>query len=283
MDALQELMERMAVKDSAAGDDEYIGEDGLIHCKVCKGRRETVLHMVVQGVPVDRRVRCLCRCGTEERDRKAAEQAKRETEQRLKAIRGASLMDNKFREARFASAYANQHNQKNLRICKSYVTDFQKMESNNQGLLFWGDVGTGKSFAAACIANELMDRGVSVVMTSFVKLLELIRSQEQEERIINLLTTARLVIFDDLGAERSTEYAIEKVYNIVDSRYRSNRPMLVTTNLTFDDMLDEEDMRYSRIYDRLFEVCYPIQWTGYSWRKAKAQSRMEQMKKRIEG
>ena len=69
----------------------------------------------------------------------------------------------------------------------------------------------------------------------------------------------------------------------MDSRYRSNRPMLVTTNLTFDDMLDEEDMRYSRIYDRLFEVCYPIQWTGYSWRKAKAQSRMEQMKKRIEG
>ena len=100
---------------------------------------------------------------------------------------------------------------------------------------------------------------------------------EDESDIIRKLNRAKLVIFDDLGAERSTDYAIERVYNIVDSRYRSKLPMILTTNLTIEEMKQEEDIRYTRIYDRVFETCYPMQFTGPSLRKKEASRRFNEM------
>ena len=165
-----------------------------------------------------------------------------------------------------------------------YAEKFDLMLEKNQGLLFWGDVGTGKSYAAACIANHLLDRKVPVIMTSFVKLLEVIQaSREDEPAILSRLGYARLVIFDDLGAERGTDYALEKVYNIIDSRYRASLPMILTTNLTLKEMKEATDIRYSRIYDRIFEVCYPMEFTGPSWRKVEASRRFEEMRQFLEG
>ena len=112
------------------------------------------------------------------------------------------------------------------------------------------------------------------------KLLELIQGgEEKESDIIARMNSAKLVIFDDLGAERNTDYALEKIYNIIDSRYRRKLPMLLTTNLTIDEMKDEEDRRYSRIYDRIFETCYTMQFTGPSWRKKEASRRFTEMEK----
>ena len=112
------------------------------------------------------------------------------------------------------------------------------------------------------------------------KLLELIQGgEEKESDIIARMNSAKLVIFDDLGAERNTDYALEKIYNIIDSRYRRKLPMLLTTNLTIDEMKDEEDRRYSRIYDRIFETCYSMQFTGPSWRKKEASRRFTEMEK----
>ena len=78
---------------------------------------------------------------------------------------------------------------------------------------------------------------VPVVMTSFVKILEAIQNnKDRESDLISRLNRTRLVIFDDLGAERGTDYALEKVYNIIDERYRKKLPMILTTNLTLDEM-----------------------------------------------
>ena len=84
-------------------------------------------------------------------------------------------------------------------------------------------------------------------MTSFVKLLDLASGKPGGDAVLSRLSCAKLVIFDDLGAERSTDYALEKVYNIIDTRYRNKLPMILTTNLTIDDMKSESDIRYSRI------------------------------------
>ena len=171
------------------------------------------------------------RCKQEkEAKEKRREQARKDME-RVSRLRKASLMDEKFKEARFATFQITKYNSRNLKLCQRYVSGFDEMMAKNQGLIFWGDVGTGKSYAAACIANELLSKGVPVVMTSLVKILELVQAgDEKESDIISRLKSARLVIFDDLGAERSTDYALEKIYNIIDSRYRSKEPMLLTTN-----------------------------------------------------
>lgn len=97
------------------------------------------------------------------------------------------------------------------------------------------------------------------------------------------MNSASLVILDDLGAERNTDYALEIVYNVIDSRYRSRKPMIITTNLTLSEMQNPPDIRYSRIYDRIFEVCYPVEFTGKSLRMKEAASRFDDMKSLLEG
>lgn len=100
-------------------------------------------------------------------------------------------------------------------------------------------------------------------MTSFIELLSMIQAEKQgESDVLCALDAAKLVVLDDLGAERSTDYALEKVYNIIDRRYRKCLPMIITTNLSIQDMAQEEDVRYKRIYNRLIEVCEPVQITG---------------------
>jgi DNA replication protein DnaC len=67
-----------------------------------------------------------------------------------------------------------------------------------------------------------------------------------------------LLVFDDLGAERGTEFAREQVYNVVNARWESGRPFIVTTNLTLQEMQNEEQMVLKRIYDRVLDVCRPV-------------------------
>lgn len=156
------------------------------------------------------------------------------------------------------------------------------MKEKNQGLLLYGPVGTGKSYTAACIANALMEQSVTVVMTSFVKILQDIQSVGNEANYIQILNSASLLIIDDLGAERNTDYALEKVYNIIDSRSRTDKPMILTTNLELSDMLECTDIRYKRVYDRIFETCYPVEMKGKSFREIEAAQRFEEMQKFLE-
>lgn len=196
----------------------------------------------------------------------------------IQKLRSVSLMDERFSGANFGQYKVTRYNEQNTKLCKRYATKFDLMLEKNQGLIFWGDVGTGKSFAAASIANYLLEHKVPVVMTSLVEILKAIQEgSSMESEIIARMNRAKLLILDDLGAERSTDYALEKVYNIIDIRYRRKLPMILTTNLTIDAMKKETDIRYKRIYDRIFENCYPMQWTGPSWRKQEAARRFNDM------
>ena len=72
-------------------------------------------------------------------------------------------------------------------------------------------------------------------------------------------------MLDDLGQERQTEAISEALYKILDARYQSGRPAVVTTNLSLGDLSRPADLTHSRIYDRL-KRCRPIQITGKSLR-----------------
>ena len=64
---------------------------------------------------------------------------------------------------------------------------------------------------------------------------------------------------------------------MVDSRIRAGKPLILTTNLDLSDMLDCQDIRYKRVYDRIFEACYPVQMSGESFRQMEAAERFDAM------
>lgn len=271
---LPPLLPQEEVSPEQEGD--YKDEQGLLVCGVC-GRHKQV-HIIHKDLGLDFTVPCLCDCQVKKEKEEKARKEQEEKIRKLESIRSASLMSDKFKDATFESYIRKPQNEKAYKIARNYVDKFSLMKEKNQGLLFYGSVGTGKSFTSACIANALLNRGTTVVMTSFVKLLQDIQmDKEQEDRYMRIMETVSLLIIDDLGAERNTPYALEKVYNVIDTRVRSNLPMILTTNLSMDQMQNPESMEYSRIYDRIFEVCYPIAMVGESMRTQKAKDRYFEM------
>lgn len=267
-----------AAKADKNAEDYY--KDGVLVCGKCHTNKEKKIQLAGECVTV----RCICKCESEERERIQKRKDYEEEMRRIERLKVASLMDAKLKSATLKTFTQKEDNQKLYTIVKNYVDNFETFYKSNRGLLFWGTVGTGKSYAAACIANELLNRKTPVVMTSFVKVLQVIQDNtENETEFVNRLCAARLLIIDDLGTERNTDYALEKVYNVIDSRYRTGKPLILTTNLNLQDMQMTQDIRYQRIYDRIFEMCHPVMVNGTSWRINQAKERFNETKRLLEG
>ena len=260
----------------AEGD--HIGEDGLVYCGKCGSRKQ----LRVKFGDKTHVVRCVCKCESKELEEKKRQEEYEEQMRRINRLKEASMMDKKYREVTFDKYEVREENKKVFEMAKKYADRFQNMYKKNQGLLLYGPVGTGKSFTAACIGNYLLDNAKPVIMTSFVKILQDIWEKDREAEYITILNSASLLIVDDLGTERETDYALEKVYNIIDSRVRANKPMIITSNLELNDMMECEDIRKKRIYDRILECCYPMYVGGKSFRMMKAAQRFDEMKDFLE-
>jgi len=270
-------------------DGDYLDDEGLLMCGKCHTRRQMVIKIPAPNGQ-QREIKVFRQCDCRKAAEEAAAERKRRTEEAeafaklLKDLKGQSLMDDRTAGHTFDNYQQTADNARNLKLCRRYAEHFNEMLEKNQGLLMYGSVGTGKSFSAACIANYLLNSGVSVIMTSFVKLLDAMQSSKDDDQaLIDRMNKVKLLIIDDLGAERGSDYTLEKVYNIIDSRYRAKLPIILTTNLDLKQMKDEDDIRYERIYDRIFELCYPMQYTGKSWRKTEANRRFKNMRAFLEG
>lgn len=240
---IRALIDKAAAGMELAGDEYIDPADGLIHCKKCGGQRQTVVPCF--GKPGYFMPRCICQCQREaEEQRKAAEERQRRME-RIKRRKAQGLQDRYLYDYTFA---------------------------NDNGLLLFGDVGTGKSFFAGCIANALLDRDVPVLMTNFPTILNRLTGMFSEDKadFIASFDEYDLLIIDDLGVERSTEYAMEQMFFVIDSRYRSCRPMIITTNLKLDELKNPLDLAHARIYDRILDRCAPILFAGKNFREENA-------------
>lgn len=266
--------------------DDYYGEDGLLYCGRCRTKKESRI-MVPDfkngGPKREKVVSVVCRCRQEQMEKEKQREKHEEEMRRLESLGKSSLIEEKFKNATLGNFQKTKDNQRLYAVARKYVDQFPEMVKENQGLLFYGVVGTGKSYTAACIANELLAKSTSVVMTSFVKILqEIQKSQTDEGVFMEKLNVPKLLIIDDLGTERNTDYALEKVYNVIDSRYRVKMPLILTTNMSLQEMQETTDIRYKRIYDRIFEMCYPVRVEGRSWREQEAERRFDRMKKFLE-
>lgn len=259
-------------------DGDYTGEDGLVYCGVCGKNKQ----LRISFGDKEHVVRCLCKCEVKDLEEKKRQEEYEEQMRRINRLKDASMMDSKFRNVTFDKYEVRDENIKAFGLAKKYAERFHEMYGKNQGILLYGPVGTGKSYTAACIANYLLGNMKSVIMTSFVKILQDIWDENKEAEYITILNSASLLIIDDLGTERETDYALEKVYNIIDSRVRANKPMIITSNLELKDMMDCDDIRKKRIYDRILECCYPVFVGGKSFRMLKAAERFDEMKDFLE-
>ena len=277
MTQLSESIEKM-FSDRDLQEDEYRNEaDNLIYCAKCNTPRQHQIAVLGKEmiVPVP------CRCQQEQRDKEEAERKQREFMEQVSRLKSNGLQDKALREYTFANAKGYNPE---IRKAHDYVTHWEEMKAKSIGLLLWGDVGTGKSFFAGCIANALLEQGIPVLMTNFSRILNSLSGMYSDEKnqFIDNLNRYSLLIIDDLGIERSTEFALEQVFNIIDSRYRSKLPLIVTTNMTLDELKHPQDSARSRIYDRVLERCVPLKINNQNIRQKNAAENIKEARKILE-
>lgn len=250
----------------AAAPGDFVADDGFLHCGVCGKRKEFKLPLNGHMVPT------LCDCGKAERARLEQAEEQRREQARLAELASYSLIDRRFRESTFDRAVETPENAKALRIARDYCKNWAANLERNVGLVFYGNPGTGKTFLSACIANELMRQGVPVLATSIIKL----GSVDAKTLVETLygVRNAELVVLDDFGAERDTPTMRERVYSVIDSRYASMRPMIVTTNMDLAQMRESTDIHDKRVYERVRAMCKVVKLQGDSWRAREAAALM---------
>ena len=258
---LSEVMadiERRAAERNAEREGDYY-KDGLLMCGRCRTPKQTRINLM----GIEKTVFCICRCGQEE-ERREAERIKAEDE---------ALQKKRLREdlGEMANCTFDRDDGKNdylTGIAKRYVEHFTEVLEDGKGLLLFGNCGTGKTYIAACICNALIDRGYTCAMTSFVRVTnDLFGMSSGRNDYIDRLMSNDLLVIDDLAAERETDYMNEIVTSVIDARCKTKKPLIVTTNLTAEQLKRTGDIRKQRIYSRLFEMCIPIEVKGEDRRR----------------
>ena len=139
---------------------------------------------------------------------------------------------------------------------KRYVRNIDSNLDSGRGLWLVGDVGTGKTTLAMLASKAALDAGRSVVIHSLPRLLNLIRGAiESEDGMLDFLdrlTAVDLLHIDDLGVEHTTDWVLEQLYSIINTRYEDERAMIVTTNLMPDKLIEQIG---ERTVSRLVGIC----------------------------
>lgn len=240
----------------------HLGDDGLLYCNRCYTARQSRFEMFGKV----RTVNCLCQCMAEERAKQEAERKRQEYMTRVMSNRAVGFPDKELMNCTFEADDGAMPVITNA--MKAYVDNFRELRKNGKGLLLYGDVGTGKTFFAACIVNALISNGYPCLMTNFSRLTNQLSGMwEGKQEYIDSLGMFALVAIDDLGVERDTEYMNENVTTIIDSLYRAKVPMIITSNYTPKQLTESCEIRKKRVYDRMLERCHPVKVNGASRRK----------------
>lgn len=143
-----------------------------------------------------------------------------------------------------------------VQAVRRYVRDIDANLDAGHGLWLMGDVGTGKTTLAMIVSKAALDAGRSVAIYSLPRLLNLIRGAIETEAgmvgFLERLAAVDLLHIDDLGVENTTEWVLEQLYSIVNTRYEDERAMIVTTNLRYEELIAQLG---ERTVSRLVAIC----------------------------
>lgn len=263
---LIENIVREASRDSHYEEGDYLNEDGLLMCGKCHTPKQCRFTATWDGK--EKKPYTPCDCA---RERKAAEeQARRAQDLRIEVNRLRKLGFPDSEMADWTFAHDDGIDPRTTSIARRYVDNFPEMKKRGKGLLLYGTVGTGKTHAAACIANELINQGRPCLVTNFSRITNTLQGMfDGKQRYLDDFNRLDLLVIDDLASERDTSYMNEMIFNIIDSRYRSGKPLIVTSNLTKTDLMAPGSIERQRIYSRLLEMCVPVEIKGADRRQKK--------------
>ncbi len=254
-------------------ENEVIKND-LLMCSVCGDIKIVVIgnnKIIVASA-------CQCTRKKEFEEKQAEEE--RNNREKIKSNIDKSLIGDRYKDFTFSNVdyEARSGNIKEFSLivnrCIRYADNFEEILKHGDSIYFYGDVGTGKTFLAHCIGNELMSKGYTVYFTSVIEIDRTIRdtyqygSKTSESEIMEILANADLLVIDDIGTERISEFKQEKLYDIINKRYINLMPMIFTSEFNLRDLINKGLEK--RTVDRMREMIKgAFKLSGQSYRTQK--------------
>ena len=244
-------------------------KNGVLYCSKCNTPKESNIKIfdIIKKVP------CACLC---EYEKYVSEKKSHEMKEKIQELKRNGIADPIFCKWTFD---IDDGKTPAIRYAHKYANNWEEMLKQNIGLLLSGPPGVGKTFITSCIGNAIILKLYPVLMTSFPRLLnELINIKEEKNLFYNRLNKFSLLIIDDFGIERQSDFVTESIFQIIDNRYKMNLPLIISTNIPINEIKTIPDIKQRRIYDRILEMCIPIEVKGPNRRQNIASKKMDNIR-----
>ena len=194
-------------------------------------------------------------------------------QKKFEKIFRTSKLPKKYIDKTFSDYEVTTDNKKAVDAAKEFL------KNPSQGLRFYSMPGRGKTFLSAIIAQEFLKQGHTIIFGDVPSILEDLKNTFDKDgdkktfELMDTLATVDLLILDDLGTETPTEWAVERLYLIINQRYNAEKPIIVTTNYKIQELEKRlnnpknktENMSSvtgSRIVSRILEMCKGVELKG---------------------
>ena len=267
--------------DVKPGENEYLGEDGLIYCSVCNKPKQALGELKC-GMVMKHRSQCDCeKKMMEEQKRKSEAEEKRRI---VSLLRKRCFENSKAIECTFENSLLNNAAYK---LCFNYCEKWDEVKAKNISLLICGRVGGGKTYLASCVCNKLiMDYNVSAKFITEYDYINLYSASKEREALLDKLSDYSLLVLDDFGSKSYKKNAesngyLSFVYDLIDTRYKLEKPVIITTNLPKELFKNNEYSGFDeqRIFSRIIEMTgTPIEVVSADMRKNKAKKKEDYLR-----
>lgn len=247
------------------GNDEYMGQDGIIYCKSCNTARQVIVNLFgKQNI-----VRCICKCQEEERDKEIKRQLDIDKQMRLNKLKDSSLLGARYKDNTFDKTETGHNSSFDTALarCKRYCDIAQEALDKGYGIYIYGTKGTGKTHITACMAHELISQYKQVLFTNFFEIGKSIKStfngKGNETDLINKIADVDFLFIDDLGTERVVAtngedlWLQEKIFEVINKRYNNLKPTIFTSNYSLQELIADRGLM-DKTVDRIAEMSTAI-------------------------
>lgn len=277
----KEIFENAAQKcaeNNSRNENDY-EKDGLLYCGLCDTPKQVGINVFGKTMTVF----CDCHCQHKEYTHQQNILHEQEKSLTVNSLRNSGIHNRSMHNWTFAND--NGSSPKLINTAKRYVNGWEEMRAKNIGLCLFGNVGTGKTYAAACIANALIDKGIRVIMTDFSRVINSMQSFDTKDKngYIDDICSCDLLILDDLGAERQSDYSLQICEQVIDERAKNKKPLILTTNIPLETIKNPPDVKYARMYSRILEMTVPVQSAGSDKRSRTHEDNMKWAKEYFSG